>query len=42
MDDHGRSRPTQPTPYVLDTNVPIHDPKTLLDFPENRVAVPMT
>ncbi|WP_375360960.1 hypothetical protein, partial [Pseudomonas aeruginosa] len=21
MDDHGRSRPTQPTLYVLDTNV---------------------
>ncbi|MGV8209700.1 hypothetical protein, partial [Pseudomonas aeruginosa] len=26
MDDHGRSRPTQPTLYVLDTNVLIHDP----------------
>ncbi|WP_238569374.1 hypothetical protein, partial [Pseudomonas aeruginosa] len=25
MDDHGRSRPTQPTLYVLDTNVLIHD-----------------
>lgn len=42
MDDHGRSRPTQPTLYVLDTNVLIHDPNALLNFQEHRVAIPMT
>ncbi len=42
MDDHGRSRPTQPTLYVLDTNVLIHDPNALLNFEEHHVAIPMT
>ncbi|WP_153575251.1 PIN domain-containing protein, partial [Pseudomonas aeruginosa] len=42
MDDHGRSRPTPPTLYGLDTNVLIHDPKALLKFQEHRVAIPMT
>lgn len=42
MDDHGRSCPTQPTLYVLDTNVLIHDPNALLNFQEHRVAIPMT
>jgi len=42
MDDHGRTRPTQPTLYVLDTNVLIHDPNALLNFEEHQVAIPMT
>ncbi|MBO3277798.1 PhoH family protein [Pseudomonas schmalbachii] len=42
MDDHGRSRPTKPTLYVLDTNVLIHDPNALLNFQEHHVAIPMT
>ncbi|WP_259465907.1 PIN domain-containing protein, partial [Pseudomonas aeruginosa] len=33
---------TQPTLYVLDTNVLIHDPNALLNFQEHRVAIPMT
>ncbi|CRR83059.1 PhoH family protein [Pseudomonas aeruginosa] len=32
----------QPTLYVLDTNVLIHDPNALLNFQEHRVAIPMT
>lgn len=28
--------------YVLDTNVLIHDPKSLLSFEEHRVVIPMT
>ncbi|GLZ26712.1 PhoH family protein [Stutzerimonas stutzeri] len=42
MDDYGRSRATQPTLYVLDTNVLIHDPNALLNFQEHQVAIPMT
>ena len=42
MDDHGRARSTQPTLYVLDTNVLIHDPNALLNFQEHHVAIPMT
>ena len=42
MDDHGRTRSTQPTLYVLDTNVLIHDPNALLNFQEHHVAIPMT
>lgn len=42
MDDYGRPRATQPTLYVLDTNVLIHDPNALLNFQEHHVAVPMT
>jgi len=42
MDDFGRSRATQPTLYVLDTNVLIHDPNALLNFQEHQVAIPMT
>lgn len=42
MDDHGRSRPTAPTLYALDTNVLIHDPNALLNFEEHHVAIPMT
>ncbi|MGV8424879.1 PIN domain-containing protein, partial [Pseudomonas aeruginosa] len=42
MDDHGRSRPTQPTLYVLDTHVLIHDPNAPLNFQEHPVAIPMT
>ncbi|PKG15390.1 PIN domain-containing protein, partial [Pseudomonas aeruginosa] len=42
MDDHGRSRPTQPTLYVLETNAPIHDPNALLNSQEHRAAIPMT
>ncbi|MEK1907090.1 MAG: PIN domain-containing protein, partial [Pseudomonas sp.] len=38
MDDHGRNRSTQPTLYVLDTNVLIHDPNALLNFEEHHVA----
>ena len=42
MDDHGRTRSTQPTLYVLDTNVLIHDPNALLNFQEHHVAIPIT
>jgi len=28
--------------YVLDTNVLIHDPNSLLNFEEHRVIIPMT
>ena len=28
--------------YVLDTNVLIHDPNSLLNFEEHRVVIPMT
>ena len=42
MDDHGRSRPTAPTLYALDTNVLIHDPNALFNFQEHHVAIPMT
>ena len=42
MDDYGRPRATQPTLYVLDTNVLIHDPNALLNFQEHQVAIPMT
>ena len=41
MDDHGRSKPTAPTLYALDTNVLIHDPNALLNFEEHHVAIPM-
>lgn len=41
MDDFG-SRSTQPTLYVLDTNVLIHDPNALLNFQEHHVVIPMT
>ncbi|HCL76025.1 MAG TPA: hypothetical protein DIC26_09195, partial [Pseudomonas sp.] len=34
MDDYGRPRATQPTLYVLDTNVLLHDPNALLNFEE--------
>ena len=33
---------TTPKTYVLDTNVLIHDPNSLLNFEEHRVAIPMT
>jgi len=42
MDDYGTSRSTQPTLYVLDTNVLINDPNALLNFQEHQVAIPMT
>jgi len=42
MDDYGTSRATQPTLYVLDTNVLIHDPNALLNFQEHQIAIPMT
>lgn len=42
MDDYGRPRATQPTLYVLDTNVLLHDPNALLNFEEHQVAIPMT
>ena len=42
MDDQGRSSPTAPTLYALDTNVLIHDPNALLNFQEHHVAIPMT
>lgn len=42
MDDTGRSKPTAPTLYALDTNVLIHDPNALLNFEEHHVAIPMT
>ena len=42
MDDHGRSKPTAPTLYALDTNVLIHDANALLNFQEHHVAIPMT
>ncbi|WP_353738396.1 PhoH family protein [Porticoccus sp. W117] len=32
----------QPTIYILDTNVLIHDPTALLNFEEHHVAIPMT
>ncbi len=41
MDDFG-SHSTQPTLYVLDTNVLIHDPNAILNFQEHHVALPMT
>ncbi|SEL77667.1 PhoH-like ATPase [Atopomonas hussainii] len=41
MAARGRT-PTQPTCYVLDTNVLIHDPNALLNFQEHRVVLPMT
>ena len=45
MDDHAnnpRHAPTEPTLYVLDTNVLIHDPNAVLNFEEHAVAIPMT
>lgn len=33
---------SQPKTYILDTNVLIHDPNSLLNFEEHRVAIPMT
>lgn len=33
---------SSPKTYVLDTNVLIHDPNSLLNFEEHRVTVPMT
>lgn len=41
MDDYG-STGLQPTLYVLDTNVLIHDPNALLNFQEHHVVIPMT
>ena len=38
---HGQPDAT-PKTYVLDTNVLIHDPNSLLNFEEHRVAIPMT
>ncbi len=37
----GKSEATSKT-YILDTNVLIHDPNSLLNFEEHRVAIPMT
>ncbi|MCH8544580.1 MAG: PhoH family protein [Alcanivorax sp.] len=43
QDDHSQSASgTQEKVYVLDTNVLIHDPNSLLNFEEHRVVVPMT
>lgn len=33
---------SRPKTYILDTNVLIHDPNSLLNFEEHRVAIPMT
>lgn len=41
MDDYDSNGP-QPTYYVLDTNVLIHDPNALLNFQEHHVVIPMT
>ncbi|WP_237752422.1 hypothetical protein, partial [Pseudomonas paraeruginosa] len=40
MDDHGRSRPTHPTLYGLDTTFPIPEPDPLFEFPEHPPAYP--
>ncbi|MDI9838792.1 hypothetical protein QM333_11740, partial [Pseudomonas aeruginosa] len=40
MDDHGRSRPPQPTLYRPDTNVPNHQPDAPVHLPEPRGAIP--
>ncbi|WP_257012842.1 PIN domain-containing protein, partial [Pseudomonas aeruginosa] len=42
MDDHGRSRPHPPPPFVLDTQFLIHDPKAPLYFQGHPVAIPLT
>src|SRR5690606_10051734 len=44
-DNHARSNgqsAVQEKVYVLDTNVLIHDPNSVLNFEENRVVIPMT
>lgn len=33
---------TQPTHYILDSNVLIHDPNSILNFEEHQVLIPMT
>lgn len=38
---HGKPD-SSPKTYVLDTNVLIHDPNSLLNFEEHRVTIPMT
>ncbi|HHJ4328624.1 TPA: PIN domain-containing protein, partial [Klebsiella pneumoniae] len=42
MSSHATRHSTQPTLYVLDTNVLIHDPNALLNFQEHQVVIPMT
>ncbi len=41
MDDSSQGSVSQKV-YVLDTNVLIHDPNSLLNFEEHRVIIPMT
>lgn len=38
----GQSAGAQRIAYVLDTNVLIHDPNSLINFDEHRVVIPMT
>ena len=33
---------TQPTTYILDSNVLIHDPNSILNFEEHQVVIPIT
>ncbi|WP_237753087.1 hypothetical protein, partial [Pseudomonas aeruginosa] len=42
MDDHGRSRPTPPPPFVLDTQFLLPQPHAPLNFQEHRLPIPMT
>ena len=42
MDEYLHRKKTEPTLYVLDTNVLIHEPNALLNFQEHHVAIPMT
>jgi PhoH-like ATPase len=42
MEDKKDNTPPRKIAYVLDTNVLIHDPDSVLHFEEHRVIIPMT
>jgi PhoH-like ATPase len=42
MEDKKDNTPPRKIAYVLDTNVLIHDPDSVLKFEEHRVIIPMT
>src|SRR6185503_17575193 len=39
--DHAEIRPCAVKNYILDTNVLLHDPNSLLSFQENNVLIPI-
>ena len=42
QNDSSTLEENQKKTYVIDTNVLIHDPNSLLNFEEHRVVIPMT